>query len=256
MSTESVVSTPPLAEARAAMNAAMAEAGGPAGKDGWAAVWARDLTLWDLKGATPVIQAEVRAALEDGRVPRGGAVLVPGCGAAHDVRALAAQGLRATGADIVEAAVEAARAAIAAEASAAGGSASAAAGSASVVCADFFDASAASAAGLADGAFDLLVDYTFFCAIVPAQRAAWGARVARLLRPGARLLTIAYPLAPDAAAADPKAAGPPHPVSVAQYRAALEPHGVEMEGEPRASALSVPQRAANELVVWWRRRSL
>ena len=66
------------------MNAAMAEAGGPAAKDGWAAVWARDLTLWDLKGATPVIQAEVRAALEDGRVPRGGAGLVPGCGAARN----------------------------------------------------------------------------------------------------------------------------------------------------------------------------
>jgi len=226
-----------IADARAAMGEAMREAGGAAGKEGWAAVWARSLTLWDLGGPCAAIQAEAAAALADGRVPRGGRALVPGCGTGYDVRALAAQGLRVVGADIVEAAIEAARA-----------QAAPAGDSVELVCGNFFDD-----ARLAEGAFDLVVDYTFFCAIVPAQRAAWGARTARLLRPGGRLLTLMYPLAPDELAADPAAKGPPHPVSLAEYRRALEPHGVALEGEPRASALTVPQRAANEQVAWWRK---
>ena len=75
--------------------------------------------------------------------------------------------------------------------------------------------------------------------------------MARLLRPGGRLLTLAYPMAPDAVAADPNAAGPPHPVSAAEYQRVLEPHGVRADGAPRAHALSKPTRAHNEMVIWW-----
>jgi SAM-dependent methyltransferase len=232
---------PPLypAEARALMQQVMPLHGGAAAASGWAAVWDRKLTVWDLKAPTPLMQAEVAAALADGRVPAGGAALVPGCGAGHDVRALAAQGLRVVGADVVEQAIEAARAVAAGQAGA------------QLVCADFF-APAASPL-LAPASFDLICDYTFFCAITPAQRAAWGARTAALLRPGGRLLTLMFPLAADEVAADPAATGPPHPVSLAEYRRALEPHGLALEGEPRRSELSVPQRASNEMVGWWRK---
>ena len=201
--------------------------------------------MWDLGAPTPVIQDEVARALADGgrlALAGGATVLVPGCGAAHDVRALAElPGVRrVVGADIVEQAAAAARAIV-------GGSAKA-----EVLCADFF---AADDGRLEAGAFDLIVDYTFFCAIAPAQRAAWGARMAALLRPGGKLLTIVYPVAADALAADPAAPGPPHPVSVAELARALGPHGIVAEGEPRASALSVPQRAANEVIVWWSKSS-
>ena len=80
------------------------------------------------------------------------------------------------------------------------------------------------------------------------MRTAWGARTASLLAPGGRLLTLAFPLGTDEAAADPGAPGPPYPVSVAAYRAALEPHGVRIEDGPRAHAASVRQ---TEAVIWW-----
>jgi hypothetical protein len=57
------------------------------------------------------------------------------------------------------------------------------------------------------------------------------------------------------AAADPNVPGPPHLVSLAEYRKALEPHGMVMVCEARASEASVPPRAANELVVWWAREA-
>ena len=64
----------------------------------------------------------------------------------------------------------------------------------------------------------------------------------------ARLAALAFPLASDELAADPAAPGPPHPVSLQAYRAALEPHGLVLEDGPRASPLSV---RAQEQVVWW-----
>ncbi len=75
-------------------------------------------------------------------------------------------------------------------------------------------------------------------------------RMATLLRPGGSLLTLAFPLAPDEVAADPMAAGPPHPVSIAEYRRVLEPHGFKISAGPRPSAMSVAARAGTESVVW------
>jgi len=91
---------------------------------------------------------------------------------------------------------------------------------------------------------------SFFCAIPPTLRAAWGARTAALLSSGGHLLTLAFPLATDEAAADPAAAGPPYPVALAAYTAALEPHGVRVIDGPRVHPASVRQ---SEQVIWWRK---
>jgi SAM-dependent methyltransferase len=189
--------------------------------------------LWDLGKPTPVLADEVSRALAAGRVSVASAVLIPGCGASYDVRALADMGfLRVVGVDIVEEAVARARAVV-------GG-----APGAELLRADFF-----SDERLAVGSFAFIFDYTFFCALPPTLRAAWGARTAALLAPGGRLLTLAFPLATEVAAADdPAAAGPPFPVSIEAYRRVLEPHGVTVEDGPRNNSLSV--RAA-EQVVWW-----
>lgn len=61
---------------------------------------------------------------------------------------------------------------------------------------------------------------------------------------------LAFPLASDELAADPQAPGPPHPVSLQAYRAALEPHGLVIESGPRVNPLSVRQA---EQVIWWRK---
>ena len=47
----------------------------------------------------------------------------------------------------------------------------------------------------ARGGFDFIFDYTFFCALPMTMRPEWGARTAKLLKPGrlARILTEACP---------------------------------------------------------------
>lgn len=43
-----------------------------------------------------------------------------------------------------------------------------------------------------DGAFDLIVEQTFFCALHPAQRPAYASQMARLLKPGGRLVGVLF----------------------------------------------------------------
>jgi len=74
------------------------------------------------------------------------------------------------------------------------------------------------------------------------------ARTASLLKPGGRLLTLAFPLAPDDVALDPAASGPPFPVCERAYRDALEGHGVKLEKGPYRNDKSVREQ---ELVMWW-----
>lgn len=107
-----------------------------------------------------------------------------------------------------------------------------------------------------EGQFDFIFDYTFFCAIPPSLRPAWGRQMGALLKPGGKLLTIIYPIHPDEVAADPAAAGPPHPVSLAEYKKALEPHFLRLvspETEPASTPHSVERRAATEQYAFWQR---
>jgi SAM-dependent methyltransferase len=256
-----------VSDERARMRAACAAAGGPGTKEGWAVLWRENMTMWDLKGPTKVLSHEFTAAVCDGRVQLQGSALVPGCGTGYDVKMLASAGMkRVVGLDITEEALVAARAEV--------GSAH----NAELICGDFFTDTR-----LAASSFSFIFDYTFFCAINHSARAAWGRRTAELLAPNGRLLTLAFPLASDEVsptcsqlllcsypciprllphapphhtlaqvASDPATPGPPHAVSLAEYRKALEPHGLVLESGPYASPHSVRQ---NEQVIWWVKRS-
>jgi SAM-dependent methyltransferase len=164
---------PPTAavlEERARMRAACAAAGGPGTKEGWAILWREGLTMWDLKGPTPVLYDELTKAVCAGRVRLDQPALVPGCGSGYDVKGLADAGLqRVVGVDIAEEAIAAARKVE---------------GGGTLLCADFF-----ADQRLAPGSFGFVFDYTFFCALPPSLRAQWGQRTAELLAPGGRLLS-------------------------------------------------------------------
>jgi hypothetical protein len=54
--------------------------------------------------------------------------------------------------------------------------------------ADFFDVNF-------DEQFDLIVDYTFLCAIPYVMRHKWARRVSELIRPGGQLVTLIFPAA-------------------------------------------------------------
>ena len=86
---------------RDAMRAVIARSGGAGTRDGWSAAWREKLTIWDLGKPTPALMDEAQAALDSGSLSRAAAVLVPGCGAAYDVGALAALGFaRVVGIDL------------------------------------------------------------------------------------------------------------------------------------------------------------
>jgi SAM-dependent methyltransferase len=134
----------------------------------WNRRYEQEDTPWDQGGAHPVLRALLTRAALSGRV------LVPGCGTGHDVRELAQRGLEVTGLDIAPLAVQRARdhAPVAGE---------------TYVVGDLFDLPAAMR-----GTFDGVFEHTCFCAIDPAQRAAYVRAVAGALKPGGRLLAVFF----------------------------------------------------------------
>lgn len=220
-----------MAERVALMRSLIAKEGGASSAQAWSALWKGELTLWDLGKPTETMLDEVTKALAGGRVPQQASVFIPGCGSGYDVHALARKGFSATGLDVAPEAIAKAE------------SLQDTAYTTSLICGDFFTHALPT--------FDLVFDYTFFCALPPSLRSQWGARTASLIKPGGRLLTLAYPLATEEMASNPEASGPPFPVSISQYRLALEPHGIKLEGEPYKSDLTVANRAENQMVAWW-----
>lgn len=75
-----------------------------------------------------------------------------------------------------------------------------------------------------DRKFDLIYDYTFLCALPPAFRPKWSARMGELLSPAGRLICMEYPLGKD-----PKTGGPPHGLVPELYEQLLAKPGCEVE---------------------------
>lgn len=138
----------------------------------WAARYAQDDTPWDLGGPHPEL-ARILAAGELAPRPGHDRALVPGCGNGHDALALAAAGWRVTALDCVEG-VSARLAAGLAERG----------GELVITDALQFDG---------EHAFHLVWDHTFFCAIDPSLRSAWGAMVGRSLDPDGEVVALVFP---------------------------------------------------------------
>jgi len=141
---------------------------GPAGRD-WEAAYLAHETPWDKGRAHPALVAW----LSENRLT--GSILVPGCGAGHDVRALAADPLaNVTGLDLAPSAKDRAEE-------------FPQAGEEAYITADFLSGGAFPA-----GAFDAIFEHTCFCAIPPARRAEYARAVSLLLKPGGLFLAIFY----------------------------------------------------------------
>ena len=154
----------------------------------WEAQYEKGETPWDKGAPSPGLLDFLAAE------PLRGRVLVPGCGAGHDVRALAKAAEEVVGIDIASAAVRLAQSypRVAGE---------------RYELADLFHLPPAMR-----GAFDWVWEHTCFCAIDPAQRADYVSAVARALKAGGSLLAIFY-LDPGNSSPDE---GPPFEVSVAE----------------------------------------
>ena len=230
----------------------------------WDDLWKDDITPWELIRPTPVLAAEISdnwgkiaSAETSSRIVR---ALIPVCGSGHDLVTLARHCISNTsdavivGLDVSSESLERAKTNILQD----GTIHRSRSCRVELAVGDFFDSKwdvrhsfgneelPLSNSGLVR--YDFIFDHVFFCALPPKLRPAWGSRMKRLLTPGSgRLLTLMYPIVTD----DPLQ-GPPFPVSVADYRQVLQPHGFELETEPYESQHTVESRRGMELVGWWK----
>jgi SAM-dependent methyltransferase len=162
-----------------------------------------DQVDWEARyraGDTPWDEGTAAPALVDflSRHPILGEALVPGSGAGHDVRALAAQGADVLGLDLSPTAIGLARS-------------FPPAGSERYEQGDLFHLPPSW-----HGRFDWVVEHTCFCAIPPAHRADYVCAISLALKPGGHYLGIFYmnPSAPQ---------GPPHGTTSEEISSLFDP---------------------------------
>ncbi|KAL2455528.1 putative thiol methyltransferase 1 [Forsythia ovata] len=141
--------------------------------DGWDKCWEQGLTPWDLGQHTPVLVH----LCNSGALPKG-RTLIPGCGSGYDVMAIACSERYVVGVDISDIAIKKAK-----ELS----SGSPNAEHFTFLKTDFFTWHPAEL-------FDLIFDYTFFCAIEPDLRSIWASKIREFLKPDGELITLIYPI--------------------------------------------------------------
>ncbi|MGZ3651395.1 MAG: methyltransferase domain-containing protein [Bdellovibrionota bacterium] len=167
-------------------------------------------TPWDLSGPTPEFVRLLDAGVLTPKAPDGAhadsakpKALVPGGGRGYDAILLAQRGFDVDFVDFAPDAVEAALV----EASR----------QKTVIyayCRNFFDLPLV---GYHQSNYDLLLEYTFFCAISPDQRPNYVKAAAALLRKGGKLVGLFFPTAIDKE-------GPPFQVSEAEVEKLFSPY--------------------------------
>ena len=112
------------------------------------------------------------------------------------------------------------------------------------------------------GQYDVIYDYTFFCAIPPGLREDWGKQMASLLKKSGTLVTLMFPMKPYVSkrADGPKSvhsddadykSGPPFLLKEEFYKKVLEPHGLECVRIEQPSK-SHPGREGMEKIALWK----
>ncbi len=197
----------------------------------WQRAYAEATTPWDLRQMTPpLVRLLDSGRLRDLGLPDRARVAVPACGRGHDVRAWAWAGHDVTGFDVVPEVVAEARELLRLNR----------AFGPQVLCRDVL--------GIGDeftSAFDVVYDYTCFCALPPYSRARYAREMARVLRPRGLWVALAFPL--DARIGHPDR--PPYAIGAHAIADALADHF-----EPVASFEaedSVPaRRGAERWEIW------
>ncbi|KAL8655013.1 MAG: hypothetical protein Q9226_003206 [Calogaya cf. arnoldii] len=202
--------------------------------DRWAQLWdAGDYLPWDRGRPNPALRdllnhkkgwiGDHYLEKEDGSKRRKTA-LVPGCGRGYDVLLLASYGYEAYGLEISDKAVERCL-----EEKNTNGDTymtnihSDGAGTSTFLKGDFFANDWNNV--VPSGTFDLIYDYTFFCALSPGLRPAWSQRMLQLLttNPSGLLICLEFPTYKD-----PSLGGPPFGLTPQTYLEHLSHPGQEI----------------------------
>ncbi|KAK6076082.1 thiol methyltransferase [Seiridium cupressi] len=216
----------------------------------WNSLWEdHKYTPWDRGGPSLALSDILGQRPELFGLPNRTArrALVPGCGRGHDVLLLASFGYDAFGLEVSPAALEEARKN--AESAEQSGvlrqqqqQQQQRPGSYNWVSGNFFEDAWTQKAGAEK--FDLIFDYTFFCALPPSARPRWARRMVDLLAPGGRLVCLEFPSAKPSSEPGPPWAAPQHAYVAYLGRPGHEPvtdlHGGVLEDkveEPREGGL-------------------
>jgi SAM-dependent methyltransferase len=192
----------------------------------WDERFAAGFTPWDARGVPPAFARWLAGA----GLCAGTRVLLPGCGAAYEVAALATRGCDVLAIDYSALATERAREALGADFGT------------RVRQADFFAFDAAP--------FDWIYERAFLAALPPRLWAAWAQRCAQLLRPGGSMAGFFFV---DEAAAEPRR-GPPFAATSAELHRLLGSSFDLVSDEAVAPAESTAVFAGRERWQQWRRR--
>lgn len=183
-------------------------------------------TPWDLTGPTP----EFKRLLDEGKLPPRGRVLVPGGGRGHDAILFAERKYEVDLVDFAPLALEAALI-----------EAARLKQTVFVYRQDFFDLS--KLPYFADS-YDILLEYTMFCAIDPELRSEYAKAAAALVKPKGLLVGLFFPLEMDKP-------GPPFVVSEKEVRELFSPYFEITIEKPQ---LSVKARAGREFLGLFRKK--
>ncbi|KAI5456375.1 thiol methyltransferase-like protein [Mariannaea sp. PMI_226] len=199
----------------------------------WDGLWTESFTPWDRGGPSAALgdiiesRQDLFPATTDSATGRRRTALVPGCGRGYDVQFLAAFGYDTFGLDVSPIAVQEAtetqkkmsddevfqprkRDGVQVEK-----------GKFTFLNGDFFSDDFLDTTQTKT--FDLIFDYTFFCALPPDMRSKWADRMSQLLAPEGRLVCLEFPLSKD-----PSSGGPPWGLSPEIYGAHLSRPGEQV----------------------------
>ncbi|KAF2970244.1 hypothetical protein GQX73_g3305 [Xylaria multiplex] len=189
----------------------------------WAKCWEDKWTPWDRGGPSMALH-DLLKENPNGVIPLPSETspktcLVPGCGRGYDVVLLSLFGYDVYGLDVSSQALSAAKEN--AEKALTEGLYETEGGKRGAInwtCQDFF----AEDWKDVQGTFDLIFDYTFFCALPPPLRPAWAKKMKTLLSPGGRLVCLEFPS--DKKPSEP---GPPWAAPPGEYLAYLSNPGAQ-----------------------------
>ncbi|RMH68638.1 MAG: methyltransferase domain-containing protein [Gemmatimonadetes bacterium] len=201
----------------------------------WSKRYQEGTAGWDMKHATPVFTALIaqdKLPCKPDQNGNGCRVLIPGCGYGHDAIAFAKAGYHVTAVDFAPEPIES-LARMAAEQGV----------TLEALQADIFELPE-----MHQARYDLILEYTCYCAIDPHRRPEYVQKMVTMLKPGGTFLGLFFPL--DKPLAE---GGPPYGVNPHQVITEFEATGLALHHQ-EIPTTSHPKRRNREILMEFRKK--
>jgi len=201
---------------------------------GWEKAWQANVTPWDVGKIQPPLQEVIESQELSSKLVSNGRALVPGAGRAYDAIFLAKTlGYQTTAIDISPTAIAHAKELV---------EASASSSQVTLVETDFFTYKVPEYER-----YDLAYDYTFFVAITPDRRPAWGSQMNELIKSGGYLITLVWPMPIGGHKDD---IGPPYQIEVQDYAKVLGDDWEKIIDKVPEMSSDERHKGNQKIVVW------